>query len=136
MTRDIDFTKPLDEDEKAYVADRPWLLQDARLRGEDIIEEEDFYLDDDTDDTDDTGDTGTGDEGNTEDDSSDDSNSEDDESEEEDEIEDEEVAPYEEWEYSALQEEAKSRDLSGKGSKEQLINRLKENDEVAPEGDE
>lgn len=116
MARKIDFTKPLDEFEKAYVADRPWLLVDARLRGEDIIDPDDeFTVDDDSDE--DSSDDSAGDESN-----------EDGEADDED-----EVAPYTEWDYQALKDEAEGRGLAKNGSKEQLIQRLEENDASAPE---
>ncbi len=127
MTRDIDFSKPLDADEQAYVADRPWLVQDAKLRGEDVIFEEDFTVGDDDDDSDDE----SGDDTGSEDEDGSEENEEDsDDSEEESEGE---VAPYEEWSYQDLKDEAKSRDLSASGSKEQLVARLLENDGSAPE---
>ena len=122
MARKIDFSKPLSEDEKAYVLDRPWLLEDAKLRGEDIIDEDDFTvaIDDATPDPEfeqpgQVGVTiGVEDEAEAETD------------------EDDEVAPYSEWEYADLQNEAKERDLSAKGSKEQLIQRLEEHDAAQP----
>lgn len=33
MARKIDFTKPLSDDDLAYVADRPWIMQDLELSG-------------------------------------------------------------------------------------------------------
>ena len=41
MTRNIDFTKPLSDDELDYVNDRPWLLQDLELSGLDLITQDD-----------------------------------------------------------------------------------------------
>lgn len=110
MTRNIDFSQPLDEDEQLYVADRPWLLQDARLRGEDIINDDEFVVEDeDAEDT--SGEEPEGDEGDEEDG----------------------IAPYIEWDYADLKNEAKRRELSQAGSKEQLITRLEQDDDSAPE---
>ena len=36
MARQIDFSKKLTADEEQYVADRPWLRQDAELQGFDL----------------------------------------------------------------------------------------------------
>lgn len=33
MSKEIDFTKPLDEADTQYALDRPWLIQDAQLNG-------------------------------------------------------------------------------------------------------
>lgn len=33
MSREIDFSKPLDEDEAQYVAERPWLRREAEFQG-------------------------------------------------------------------------------------------------------
>lgn len=46
MSRKIDFTQPLDADDAAFVADRPWLIQDAELAGIEVqYLEEDFEAD-------------------------------------------------------------------------------------------
>lgn len=153
MARKIDFSKPLSPEEQAYVADRPWLLEDARLRGEDIITDDEFTLDDDGDDetgsgndeggqesansdSEDTGDDQS--ENDSEDDedgdaSGDDDTAEDDSEEEDGEGDEDEVAPYDEWDYQELKDEAKRRELSAGGSKEQLIKRLQEDDDSSPE---
>lgn len=36
MSRDIDFSKPLSEDDTAYVRQRDWLIRDAELSGFDV----------------------------------------------------------------------------------------------------
>jgi len=36
MSRNVDLTKPLDEDEAAYLRSRPWLIRDAELQGLEI----------------------------------------------------------------------------------------------------
>lgn len=138
MSKQIDFSKPLSEDDQAYVAERPWLLQDARLNGQDIITDDEFTVDDD----------GTGSDENTDEDSDsnedgdesteggDESNSDDaeeDESEDGEDDDSEEAAPYAEWDYADLKEEAGNRNLSKSGSKEQLVKRLEEDDASAPE---
>lgn len=126
MTRHIDFSKPLTEDEIQYVHERPWLLQDARMRGEDIITEESFSVDSDVEDDTETEIETEADEA-------------DDETEvetEEAESEEDEVAPYDEWEYAALKDEAGHRGLSKSGSKEQLIERLTTNDAETSEESE
>ena len=138
MSKDIDFSKPLSADDQQYVDDRPWLLTDARLRGQDVIVEDDFE-----------GDFEDDNEGSGETDAESDLEGESDQSageesaegadeetsgdESEDGEESGEVAPYAEWEYQAIQEEAKNRNLSAKGSKEQLIKRLEEDDNSDPE---
>ena len=117
MSRQIDFTQPLTEDEIAYVNDRPWLLQDARMRGLDIISDNEFVVDDASDASDDS-----------DDDADDADNEEEDDDEEE---EDEDLPPYEEWSYADLKAEAERRELPKSGSKEQLIERLTESDSDA-----
>lgn len=136
MTRTIDFSKPLTEDEQRYVSERPWLLKDAHLRGEDIILDEEFVTDLSEREID--GQTRGGseapDEPNDESDSdseSDETDSDSDSDEDEDEGEDadgesEEDVPYSEWDYADLKQEAKALGLSPSGSKEQIINRLEE----------
>lgn len=152
MARKIDFSQPLSADEQQYVLDRPWLIQDAILRGEEILTDDSFSVEDDdqgdegsSDKTEDTNDDGasdaTGDEGSADDSSEEDEDdaeesedgseeeSEEDNSEDDsEEGETEEVAPYDEWDYQELKDEAKRRDLSAGGSKEQLIKRLQDND--------
>jgi hypothetical protein len=125
MTREIDFSEPLDEADEAYVRDRPWLIQDAELRGETVRfeSEEEFTLDSD-DETNDETDDQTGD--NTE-------GSEDDADEAEDEADGEEVPPYSEWDFADLKTEAGNRGLKQNGSKESLIARLEEHDASQPE---
>lgn len=126
MSKHIDFSKPLSEDDKAYVAERPWLLQDARLRGEDIIDDDEFTVADDEDESTEP-ETGDDESDETPEESEDEADNEDGEGDED------EVAPYAEWDYAALKDEAKNRDLSAAGSKEQLIKRLEEDDASAPE---
>lgn len=47
MSRQIDFTQPLDAADAAFVADRPWLIQDAELAGIEVqYLEEDFEAED------------------------------------------------------------------------------------------
>lgn len=123
MSKKIDFSKPLSEDDEAYVADRPWLRKDAELSGFDLTNEEDFVVETGADDSDQEP------EGFEDGDDSEDSDSED----EGDEDGEEEAAPYTEWDYAELKEEAGSRGISKAGSKEQLIQRLEENDASAPE---
>ena len=144
MARQIDFSKPLNADEQAYVADRPWLVQNALLNGEEVVLDDDFIVDDDE--TDEERAEREAQEqwcggihicSNAEHDhqepqgepSEEEDESEEDESNEDpEEDETEEVAPYEEWDYAALKEEAGNRGLSKAGSAEQLIKRLVEND--------
>ncbi|UVF61349.1 hypothetical protein SEA_SPARCETUS_20 [Microbacterium phage Sparcetus] len=153
MARKIDFSQPLSADEQQYVLDRPWLIQDAILRGEEILTDDSFSVEEEdqgeegsSNQSQDTNGEGasdaTGDEGSADDSSEEDEDdaeeSEDDGSEEEseednseddsEEDEAEEVAPYDEWDYQELKDEAKRRDLSAGGSKEQLIKRLQDND--------
>jgi hypothetical protein len=125
MTREIDVSEPLVEADEAYVRDRPWLIQDAELRGETVRfeSEEEFTLDSD-DETNDETDDQTGD--NTE-------GSEDDADEAEDEADGEEVPPYSEWDFADLKTEAGNRGLKQNGSKESLIARLEEHDASQPE---
>ncbi|QNN98584.1 hypothetical protein SEA_AESIR_18 [Microbacterium phage Aesir] len=122
MSRKIDFSKPLSEEDEAYVADRPWLRTDAELSGFDLSEETDFSVDGEDEDE-----SGTPEGFENEDEESEDENDEDEESEEDDE-EQEEDLPYSEWEFADLQAELKKRDLSAKGSKEQLAARLEQHD--------
>jgi len=119
MARVIDFTKPLNEEDAAYAADRPWLIEDAKLRGLSVNFEEDFIVEDEDVDSDDDGDL--------DDDSNDKGTSPDDEGDDEDD-EDEESA-YEDWSYPELKKELAERDLPTTGKKEQLIERLEEDDE-------
>lgn len=145
MTRKIDFSQPLDADEEQYVKDRPWLIQDAELQGLEVRfeSEEDSTLDLDDDaagaaDEDESNDDGTGADESGEDEPQEDESGDDetddetDEGGEEDESTDE-VAPYAEWDYADLKTEAGTRGLKQNGSKEQLIERLEENDASAPE---
>lgn len=155
MARKIDFSKPLSPEELAYVNDRPWLIKDAELRGEGIISDDDFIVEDFEDDeteeereerelqerNDEQGrideaarladgeDTESEEEGDSEDAGEGDSEEESDSEEEESEGDEEEVAPYDEWDYQELKDEAKRRDLSAGGSKEQLIKRLQSDDD-------
>ncbi len=128
MSKKIDFSKPLSEEDEAYVAERPWLRVDAELSGFDLSDETDFSVD---------GDEGEGDEkpDGFEDGEGGDADSDEDESDEENEGEgdEDEVAPYAEWDYQELKTEAKRRDLSASGSKEQLIERLEQDDASAQE---
>lgn len=133
MSKKIDFSKPLSEEDEAYVAERPWLRTDAELSGFDLSDETDFSVDSENEDGEDPDGFDNGEDGDDsatgDDDISDD---EDDESGEDDGDEDE-VAPYAEWEYAALKEEAGNRGLQKSGSKEQLIERLEQDDASAPE---
>lgn len=110
MARTIDFSKPLSADDAAYAADRPWLLQDAELSGVEVQTEDEFVVE------------GEATPGETED------------VPDEDVVvqaaleEDGEPEPYEAWEYAELKAEAKARQLTTSGSKEQLIARLTEDD--------
>ncbi|WNT45013.1 hypothetical protein SEA_PHUNAPHOKE_19 [Microbacterium phage PhunaPhoke] len=122
MSRKIDFSKPLSEEDEAYVADRPWLRTDAELSGFDLSEETDFSVDGEEEDE---GQTPDGFE-ESEDESEDDENESEDE--EENDEEQEEDLPYSEWDFADLQAELKERDLSAKGSKEQLVARLEQHD--------
>lgn len=147
MARKIDFSKPLSAEDQAYVTDRPWLLQDARLRGEDIqFADDDFTVDDDNTDPEttpagapgvqvvDRADDASEDDESDEDDTDDEDSTEGDEDESEDGEDDEdEVAPYDEWDYQELKDEAKRRELSAGGSKEQLVKRLQDDDASAQE---
>lgn len=132
MSRNIDFSKPLSEDDVEYVNQRPWLLEDARLRGEDIITDDDFRVDDDETTDDQSGateDSTDQEQSETEDAADDESDDAEDDAEDGDEADDEdEVLPYDQWDYADLKEEAGNRGLSKAGSKEQLIQRLTEND--------
>jgi len=117
MSKQIDFSKPLSAEDAAYVADRPWLAEDARLRGLDIVVSDDFEVEDDEEDNTD------GSEGSDESDELDDDEPEDDEDEEE--LDDD----YSEWNVDQLKAELKERGLTVSGSKEQLIERLEASDE-------
>lgn len=119
MGRKIDFSKPLTADEAAYVADRPWLRTDAELQGFEVTLEDDEFILEDGAQPDDTSSDGSGeDTGEGEDvgEGSDDEDGED------------EAEPYDVWAYADLKAEAKSRGISASGSKEQLVERLNEND--------
>jgi hypothetical protein len=145
MTREIDFSEPLDEADEAYVRDRPWLIQDAELRGETVRfeSEEEFTLDSDDETNDETDDqTGDNTEGSEDDEDGDESatgddteasDAEDDADEAEDEADGEEVPPYSEWDFADLKTEAGNRGLKQNGSKESLIARLEEHDASQPE---
>lgn len=124
MSKKIDFSKPLSEEDEAYVAERPWLRVDADLSGFDLSEETDFSVD------------GGVDEGSENPDGFEPEDADSDESDEENEEgegDEDEVAPYAEWDYQELKTEAKRRDLSASGSKEQLIERLEQDDASAQE---
>lgn len=144
MTKEIDFSKPLDESDEAYVRDRPWLIQDAELRGETVqfSSEEEFTVDSDDEDT--TAASGvqvvdrSNDDPNQTESEDGDESAEGDDAEasddgDEGEEDGDEVAPYEEWDYAELKEEAGTRGLSKSGSKEQIIARLQEHDASASE---
>lgn len=130
MSKKIDFSKPLSEEDAQYVADRPWLRKDAELSGFDLSDETDFSVADDEDETGDQTPDGFESEDGDESAEGDDTESEEDDeaTDDEGEGEEEEVAPYAEWEYPALKEEAGNRNLSKAGSKEQLIERLEQDD--------
>ena len=114
MGRKIDFSKPLAKDELAFVADRPWLRQDAELQGFEVLSESDEFLvaDESGEDTSETVDETVG-------------------AAEED--GEDVVLPYEQWDYADLKAEAKTRQLSASGSKEQLIERLVQDDSANEE---
>ena len=128
MSKQIDFSQPLSEEDAAYVADRPWLAKDAELSGFEVRDEDDFFVDDP-----DAGSEPDGfeDEDKSDDDSDDENSDSDEDDEEEDESEEDEAAPYSEWEYADLKAEAGNRGLAKSGSKEQLIERLEENDSAS-----
>lgn len=127
MSKQIDFSQPLSEEDAAYVADRPWLRKDAELSGFDVHDESDFVVDDEdgNDDPDGFDDGEDGDQGDADDETGDDESGEEGE---EDDSDEEETAPYADWDYADLKEEAGNRGLSKSGSKEQLIERLESND--------
>lgn len=130
MSKKIDFSKPLSEEDEAYVAERPWLRIDAELSGFDLSDETDFSVDADEDEG---GENPDGFE--SEDGEGGDAGYDEDGSDEEDEGEgdEDEVAPYAEWDYQELKAEAKRRELSASGSKEQLVERLEQDDASAQE---
>lgn len=103
MARQIDFSKPLSAEEAAYAADRPWLLLDAELSGIEFSREDEFVVEGDETAAETEGDAPAAEE-------------------------DGEPEPYEAWEYSELKAEAKARQLTSSGSKEQLVARLTESD--------
>lgn len=119
MSKKIDFSKPLSAEDAAYAADRPWLAEDARLQGLDVIVSDDFEVEDDEDDESDETDEST--EG--------DDSEEDDEDEEESDEDEEPSDDYSEWNVDRLKAELKDRGLTVGGSKEQLIERLEASDE-------
>lgn len=135
MSKKIDFSKPLSEEDEAYVAERPWLRIDAELSGFDLSDETDFSVDEDEDEG--SGENPDGFESEDGEDGSegDADDADEDESDEEDEGEgdEDEVAPYAEWDYQELKTEAKRRELSASGSKEQLVERLEQDDASAQE---
>lgn len=45
MTREIDFSAALSADDEQYIADRPWLLDEAERQGIEIVREGDEFLD-------------------------------------------------------------------------------------------
>ena len=47
MSKKIDFSAPLSEEDEAYVAERPWLRIDAELSGFDLSDETDLSVDSD-----------------------------------------------------------------------------------------
>ena len=131
MSRQIDFSKPISEEDAAYVADRPWLVAEAEQAGFEVKFDEDFTQDAPPEEREALQDPDTeyanpnqvvsvpGEE--------------EDEEDSEEEADDEEVPGYADWEYQALKDEAGNRDLSKSGSKEQLIARLEENDAASAE---
>ena len=124
MSKKIDFSAPLSDEDEAYLAERPWLRTDAELSGFDLSDETDFSVD------------GGEDEGDENPDGFEPEDADSDESDEENEEgegDEDEVAPYAEWDYQELKTEAKRRDLSASGSKEQLIERLEQDDASAQE---
>lgn len=130
MSKKIDFSKPLSEEDEAYVAERPWLRVDAELSGFDLSDETDFSVDGGVDEGDEKPDgfepkDGEGGDADPDEDESDEEN--------EGEGDEDEVAPYAEWDYQELKTEAKRRELSASGSKEQLIERLEQDDASAQE---
>lgn len=136
MSKQIDFSEPLSEEDEAYVNDRPWLRKDAELSGFDLSNAEDFVVESDDDESGQEPDGFEDDENSDSEDGEGDGGTADDESEDEDEGDEdgeEEAAPYTEWDYADLKEEAGNRKLSKAGSKEQLIQRLEEDDASTPE---
>lgn len=113
MSRDIDFSQPLSEEDAAYVADRPWLAEDARLRGLEIEVDDTFVVD--TDETEESDDSEEG------------SDEVEDDEEEDLDDETEESDDYSTWSVARLKDELERAGLSRSGSKEQLIERLQSN---------
>lgn len=120
MSKQIDFSKPLSEEDEEYVDARPWLRRDAELAGIDLSSETDFSLEEEDGDDETDGFESEGEESEDE--------SEDEGEGDEDEEEEEQTLPYSEWEYADLKAEAGARELPKSGSKEQLIERLEAND--------
>lgn len=119
MTREIDFTKPLNSDELLYVRDRPWLKQEAELQGYTIQSEDDEFVVED-------GDAERAVDPNlamVQDYQTPEEADGDDEAEE---LPDD----YNEWTVEQLKAELKQRELPVSGSKEQLVDRLSESDEA------
>lgn len=120
MTREIDFSKPLNADDAQYVQERPWLAQDATLRGETVEYEDDDFVVDDSDNISNQNQGGNGlvtsgslnPSAQVEDTSGD----------------------YADKNVEELKDLLRERDLPVSGSKEQLIERLVEDDN-APEDD-
>ena len=139
MSKKIDFSAPLSEEDEAYVAERPWLRIDAELSGFDLSDETDLSVDsDESEESENPDDSDEEDSDESDEDENPegfDDGSEEDESDEEDEREgdEDEVAPYAEWGYQELKAEAKRRKLSASGSKEQLVERLEQDDASAQE---
>lgn len=128
MARDIDFSKPLDSDDKAYLRQRSWLVDEAELQGFDIRkdvesdapDEEEYDAKQDVIPAPQT----TGDAvvptlpGN-----------------EADEEEEEEIS-YSEASVADLRAELKARELSTEGKKDELIARLEADDAESEEEEE
>ena len=67
MSKKIDFSAPLSDEDEAYLAERPWLRTDAELSGFDLSDETDFSVDEDEDDENPDGFDEDGDDGSEED---------------------------------------------------------------------
>lgn len=116
MARKIDFEKPLSADDLLYVRDRPWLKQDAELRGLTIQAEDDEFVVEDAEQSADPNLAMVEDYQTPEGAGAD--------STDEEELPDD----YNEWTVEQLKAELKGRELAVSGSKEQLVERPTEND--------
>jgi hypothetical protein len=106
MARDIDFSKPLDENDIHYLRQRSWLVDEAELQGFDAIRKQvaDGVVEEEEED--------------------------DDQSDESDEI------VYSEASVAELKAELERRELPTSGNKPELIARLEEDDAADDEEEE